>query len=177
MKPCKCCGEVFSLNNFYTDNGLPDKKRNICKDCAKAKTREWKANNPKRRRLASQNYEEFKRDKKRKSELAKIRAQRAETKVRVKYYRGLRRQRKLNNKKFNIIKKDMKRLMRSPCWNCGTYDNQTLDHIIPISRGGLNGIGNLMILCLTCNLSKHACTIMEWRVSGRAENIARRNQA
>lgn len=175
MKPCKCCGEIFSLDNFYTDNGLPDKKRNICKECAKAKTREWKANNLKRKRASNLYYEDFKRDKKRKSELAKIRNKTIQAKFKMKCSRK-RRLINFNSKRFNITDKDLRRLMRSSCWNCKTYNNQTFDHIIPLSRGGSHGIGNIMILCQTCNLSKHASTIMEWKISGRAEYIARSNQ-
>lgn len=176
MKPCKHCWEIFSLDNFYTDNGLPDKKRNICKECAKAKAREWRAKNLKRRRASSRYYEDFKRDKKRRSELAKIRNSTIEAKFRMKSHRK-RRLIRFNSKRFHITDRDIKKLMRSSCWNCGTYNNQTFDHIIPLSRGGSHGIGNIMILCHTCNLSKHAHTIMEWKISGRAEHIARSNQA
>ena len=38
------------------------------------------------------------------------------------------------------------------------------DHVIPLSRGGHNGEGNLVPACARCNLTKHASTIMEWRL-------------
>ncbi len=37
-----------------------------------------------------------------------------------------------------------------------------LDHIYPLSRGGRNDLINLQILCATCNLNKNAKTMDEW---------------
>ena len=38
-----------------------------------------------------------------------------------------------------------------------------VDHIHPKSRGGQDVIENFQILCATCNISKHAKTMDEWR--------------
>ncbi len=45
------------------------------------------------------------------------------------------------------------------CLACGTSDQLTLDHVIPISQGGHNILDNLQILCKTCNCSKGTQTI------------------
>ncbi len=37
-----------------------------------------------------------------------------------------------------------------------------VDHINPVSKGGEHSIGNLVIACAGCNLSKHASLINEW---------------
>ena len=43
------------------------------------------------------------------------------------------------------------------CQSCGenhTETQLTIDHIIPLARGGANDISNLQTLCFTCNRQK-----------------------
>jgi 5-methylcytosine-specific restriction endonuclease McrA len=74
-----------------------------------------------------------------------------------------RRTRKQENGVYVISPKDM-RLLERPCAYCGSNGSITMDHIVPISRGGTHGIGNLVPCCNRCNTIKNARTIMEWRM-------------
>lgn len=38
-----------------------------------------------------------------------------------------------------------------------------MDHVVPLSRGGRHSIGNILPACESCNLSKHASYLVEWR--------------
>ncbi len=43
------------------------------------------------------------------------------------------------------------------CKSCGktTHESElTIDHIIPLAKGGTNDISNLQTLCLSCNVKK-----------------------
>ena len=40
------------------------------------------------------------------------------------------------------------------CVGCGVKENLTIDHIKPVSRGGIDDISNLQILCSKCNRVK-----------------------
>jgi 5-methylcytosine-specific restriction endonuclease McrA len=65
---------------------------------------------------------------------------------------------------FLITKKDLARLNRGPCFYCGSTKNITVDHVIAIARGGVDGIGNLVPACKSCNSQKRQLTIMEWKL-------------
>lgn len=45
------------------------------------------------------------------------------------------------------------------CLCCGKKKKLTVDHIIPLSKGGKNSIDNIQPLCLTCNKKKATKTI------------------
>jgi 5-methylcytosine-specific restriction endonuclease McrA len=66
---------------------------------------------------------------------------------------------------FLILEKEIKHVLRTPCAKCGSLDKLSLDHVIPLARGGRHSIGNLQSLCKPCNSSKGKKTIMEWRIS------------
>lgn len=42
------------------------------------------------------------------------------------------------------------------CKQCGCTDQLTIDHVIPLARGGSNELDNLQILCNKCNSRKGA---------------------
>lgn len=53
----------------------------------------------------------------------------------------------------------------------GRSVKRTLDHIVPLSRGGAHSLGNAAICCETCNSSKGAKLLSEWRRRGRAAHV------
>ena len=40
------------------------------------------------------------------------------------------------------------------CAHCGAYEDLTIDHIMPLSKGGTDDLDNLRLLCRACNSSK-----------------------
>jgi 5-methylcytosine-specific restriction endonuclease McrA len=47
----------------------------------------------------------------------------------------------------------------SACLACGSDDPPTIDHVIPLGRGGSNTADNVQPLCSTCNMRKSTKTI------------------
>lgn len=41
------------------------------------------------------------------------------------------------------------------CLACGKKTKLTVDHVVPLSKGGSNYISNIQGLCMKCNASKH----------------------
>ena len=73
----------------------------------------------------------------------------------------------LNEKRFLILPKELRKIYSSECFKCGSKDSQSLDHIIPLSKGGRHSIGNIMTLCISCNASKGSKTLVQWLYQGR----------
>lgn len=48
------------------------------------------------------------------------------------------------------------------CAYCGTAKQLTIDHIVPVSKGGKNMVGNIVPACKSCNSSKGAKDYEEW---------------
>lgn len=49
------------------------------------------------------------------------------------------------------------------CAYCETAIATTEDHVIPVTRGGTNFIGNILPACFTCNSSKRDLLLIEWK--------------
>lgn len=54
---------------------------------------------------------------------------------------------------------------RGKCWHCGIELNNEYhaDHLIPLAQGGSNAPDNIVCACATCNLSKGAKTVAQWK--------------
>ena len=58
-----------------------------------------------------------------------------------------------------------RRLAKGVCHYCGglaSAGELTMDHIVPISRGGRSTKGNVVAACKTCNTKKKQLLPMEW---------------
>jgi 5-methylcytosine-specific restriction endonuclease McrA len=49
---------------------------------------------------------------------------------------------------------DLIKSVSGRCAICGSTKNPTIDHIVPISKGGTDGVDNLQVLCGSCNSRK-----------------------
>lgn len=155
MKFCSKCKKetnLFSKNKNYKD-GL----ENQCKDCTKDRLRVWREYNHdhdlKRKIDWRNNNLEY--DKQRK---AKWSAENLD-KRRMSYHK---RNIKLKENIFYISDKEIKKLLSSPCFYCGSIKNIQIDHIIPVSKGGRHSIGNIVPACRSCNASKCDKYLIQW---------------
>jgi 5-methylcytosine-specific restriction endonuclease McrA len=66
----------------------------------------------------------------------------------------------------------MVELVKQPCTYCEATDNITIDHIVPLSRGGKHEASNLTAACYSCNASKCNRLLSEWpgRLGGAARD-------
>jgi hypothetical protein len=69
----------------------------------------------------------------------------------------------LSNIKENLLKKN-----NYKCFSCGgsiSFNNSSIDHIIPLSNGGTNNEDNLALLCNKCNIFKADKILESFNVS------------
>jgi len=172
MKPCIKCGEVKEYGEFKKDNRLSSGLTNICKVCNNAGERtpekaaankkrynKWVKENRERSREIKKKYADKNKEKiaKRKSEYYKNNPD----KWRI--YTAKRRAVVKEAETNYISDEEISTLYASPCFYCGETENITMEHLIPLSRGGRHSIGNLAPMCESCNKSKNDKLLVEWK--------------
>ena len=60
------------------------------------------------------------------------------------------------DEKARVIEKIVKKYGTAQCEKCRATEDLAIDHIMPLARGGHNGLDNLTLLCKNCNSSKGA---------------------
>lgn len=93
---------------------------------------------------------------------ARQRAYRRQNPARTRTYKDQRRR----NAVGSISEKDwasVLRQYRGCCAYCQTDGPMTMDHVIPLSRGGRHTVGNVVPACGSCNSSKFNRLLVEWR--------------
>lgn len=74
-----------------------------------------------------------------------------------------------------ITQRDWQSLVRRydhSCAYCHTRAPLTLDHVVPLARGGRHSIGNALPACGPCNSSKKDLLLIDWRTRILPQRIA-----
>lgn len=120
-------------------------------EAAKLKTKLWQCNNPEKVKERNARY--------RQEHPEKFREHRKNNPIKYRAYQAKRRTLKLQTH-GQFTDEDVKQLyvlQKGRCTVCkksieGGYH---IDHIVPLSKGGMNDRDNIQLLCPTCNLTKH----------------------
>lgn len=169
---CQClsCGKLFEPNpNWHHKTG------NCSDECRKITNRETKAKYKKtekgkiteskwigseKRRLNEKSYQQ-KPEARRKAvirstnQLKKHPHLREAKKFRDRVYGYFQRASKKEIGKITNTQWQLKLVeFQNGCAFCGTKENITIDHIIPLSKGGTNDVDNIQPLCRSCNSRK-----------------------
>ena len=153
-KICSVCKINQKINNFYKVSGT-ERVRSNRKTCFK----DYNLKNKERKKVYDFEYRQIN-----KKRIAKVsRKYHVSNRERARDAAHRRRSIQMNNGSFKIYKKELFKIYNSPCFYCGSLDKITIDHIIPISRGGTHSIGNLVAACAFCNGSKSNKFLIEWK--------------
>jgi len=176
VKTCTKCWIEKELENFNKHNTWKFWVSSICKDCMKISSNKYYIKNKDKLLKQSEDYYN-----KNKSKVSKRRSLHRKNNLKeykersAKYYNSERGKEiyRLNNAKRRALKrttsdwtiniKSVQELLEDQGWVCvycwvDIIDRTTrhLDHIHPISKGGVHSIDNVQWLCCFCNLSKWA---------------------
>lgn len=190
-KACTKCHETKPLSEFHRSKATADGRCYTCKDCARAKSRQWQANNKERAKAYRESRKEHYARLKREWDDANreyVRQRSREWYAANKEYAAEcdREYKAANRERYTAYQHNrdarlkvagthtgeeiqkMYEDQQGLCAYCemplfGTYQ---VDHMLPVSRGGANDWTNLAVTCEQCNWQKKAKTpeeFIDWR--------------
>ena len=153
MKPCTKCGAIKALDEFYRDKRCADGRYSACKACARAATKDWRTAAKAHVREYTVRYRLSRAG----AVAAQMRAWRQANKDRLRQYWAR------WNPLCNATRRARARSQLCKC--CKPKDflqlyaearqqGKHVDHIKPLSRGGLHCLRNLQLLTPAENLKK-----------------------
>lgn len=174
-KYCGSCKEHLTIEAFAKNRARKDGLQNYCRKCSNQATKRSISKDRSKSRERALRYKASHKEQVKAAEHSRYWNNReSEIARRLKHLKDnpalhsnnaqKRRARIANNGVFQISKRELERLYSSKCFYCQSVQNITIDHVVPISRGGTHSIGNLVACCKPCNSSKHARFITEWKL-------------
>lgn len=172
-KCCPHCQCEKPISEFHKNKNRADGLNGWCKNCMsetlktryKVKrdhilqvTKLYRLNNPEKRKEICRNYKTHNKEKERIAERRRYHSNPEKYKLKD----LIKRHRKRAGFRESFSIEEWKSLCRKfdfRCAACRKIDKLTVDHIVPLSKGGSNTIDNIQPLCLVCNSKKSNRTI------------------
>lgn len=160
-KRCKQCLEDKELSMFYRNNRNLDGYTSTCKKCIGVYRKERYWNN--REKAIADSVEWGKKNKEKRKIVKKRWADKNKTYIAV-INKNLNARKQGAEGSFSLQEyNDKLDLYKNRCGYCSEREPYTVDHIVPISKGGTNYIDNIMPCCLQCNGQKRDYLLDEWK--------------
>lgn len=71
-------------------------------------------------------------------------------------------ERRSGGREWQNLREMVLELYEKYCVYCGADNPKTVDHVVPVSKGGGNGLDNLVPCCKACNSKKRDRDLQEW---------------
>ena len=159
MKECSKCKQQKPKAEFAKRTKAADGLQNYCKECKKTLRKEYY-----KEIECTETNTEIRRERQRTQHYKYIQGLYKSSKGYFKIKASKSKRRKLitdnNDNTITATSLDLLKTAQSnKCYYCDSlllFDNSThLDHYIPLSKGGMHSITNVVWSCATCNLNKH----------------------
>ena len=165
LKTCNNCYEEESIKDFHRDVSKADGVHTICKQCRAESNKNYRIKN--KVNISKKKRESYLKNKDK--VLEKCAKYYSENKEKRKAYsqspRGIAVRKNSVYRRRAIMKKgdvksiDIQRLIESSarCYWCNNKLIEAhIDHYIPLSKGGLHTLSNLVVSCPSCNHKKYS---------------------
>lgn len=176
LRVCKGCSEAKPFTEFHKDKNAPDGYRAQCKTCRTSFMKDYYKANEDDRRSAVQTYRDANPDVVRATDMRRYENHKDKRIALATEHASVRRARLLSRAcDPGITIAGLRARDGDTCCYCHTpmdYASNphgrrnpakaTIEHVLPISRGGTHTWDNVKLACWQCNLQKNAKTIDEW---------------
>ena len=189
-KKCKKCGQWKELSEFHRHKNETDGLHHYCKSCKCAGMRNWNRENKETKQKRDKEYYQVNSEtiKKRTNNWYKnnkekaIEASRKWRAKNIKHRLEYEKEWRKNNPEITKAQKQTRRAKKygnggsytakewrdlcdkygNKCLCCGKETKLTIDHVIPVTKGGTSYIENIQPLCFSCNRHK-STKIIDYR--------------
>lgn len=155
MKQCCDCKQIKDLSLFSKASRRSDGYQTACKTCAAARRKERYEAKKDEERAQNREWHVKNRPWLSDERRAYMRQWKSDNADRVSVWTNNRRAavRSLGTIDPNAWV-ELCREYGNKCLKCGCINQLSMDHVVPISKGGTNTIDNVQPLCLPCNMKK-----------------------
>jgi 5-methylcytosine-specific restriction endonuclease McrA len=160
---CKPCMTEYAKRYTASATVARRESRAVDRESYNAYMREYRARNPERMHAYDAN-----RDKELRNAARATRHARRKDDVAYRAMRRVakeRRRAKINGVDSDFTSQDWQRVLADfnhCCAYCGSCDNLTQDHFVPLKKGGSHTPSNIVPACKSCNCSKHDDLPQDW---------------
>ena len=169
MKYCHGCQSEKPRSDFHRASTKADGLQSRCKQCMASATSKWLSTLP--GDYKSESYKAWAASKGTDYQRNRVQEWRSANPERnralAERHNSKRRALKKGSTASLVTARDLARITAKPCLACGTCESITIEHLVPLARGGRHSIGNLAPLCQSCNSSKGSMLWVEWKHSNR----------
>lgn len=176
QRTCTACAVTLPLDQFDRDKNATGGRRSHCKPCRSAKMKAWYAANRERQadrqrirfaenreRIRQQDMERYERHRDKRIALATQNAHKRALRLRSGEYDP------------TVTRGALRKKLGDCCCYCGVgmdfkrytvatrpENLATIEHVIPVSRGGSHTWDNVVLACWQCNRTKNARDLDAW---------------
>lgn len=161
VKRCVRCREYVSVELFNRNAKSSDGLGAYCRPCAHATEKAWREANPERKRAGVTRWRHANPEKKKAIEDRYRNTPAGRDVIRRRNGRRRAIEAGVPNNFTRDQHEDLLRVYKGLCYVCRAPAT-SLDHVVPVSKGGPHTAGNLRPACTSCNSRKRHTDLLEW---------------